>query len=554
MLSTASRADSKAMPPNRAGPGDRPRHSPSAGILVFVALIAIVGFVCFVYLVLAQVDRAHLIEASSAQRLRTQRIAFLALAAQTGRTGPDWRSELDSTVDELLTAAPPAATGDTAVGRAIVRYARAARSLEINRRDEGSLGYIAANRKPLLAALDADVKDQFGVLHAHVEAVLVGLGVGLVCMLGIMVLAWTRILSPYERLTAELIGRLNRTNDRLRSLLSMNSDGSVATDAKHIDMALELVLKAFNMQFAYVGKFERDAIRMEHVVGEPVVNVGDVVKLSEAYIQKGIPFGSVLTVDDLAVTNVAEGVQRYPGWHGYIAAPLFIEGNEYGAIGFLSRNVVAFNEFDRDFIQLVAMLVSSALERQIQREHLDQLAFYDALTGLANRAKLMQDLRAAISLGGRHERPFALHYIDLDGFKGINDTLGHGTGDLVLAEAASRLKVTARSYDIAARLGGDEFVVLQAEVLQISEAEALGQRLLNVLSKPYVVGNQTLTLGASIGIALFPDHGDEPSQLLHSADVALYRAKANGKNRIEVASAVSAERAVRATTASDQRR
>jgi diguanylate cyclase (GGDEF)-like protein len=247
----------------------------------------------------------------------------------------------------------------------------------------------------------------------------------------------------------------------------------------------------------------------------------------------------VLTFDDLASVSTT-GVERsYPGWHGYIAAPLFVAGREYGAIGFLSRHIVPFSDVDRDFFQLVAMLVSSALERRTQREHLDQLAFFDALTGLSNRARLMQDIAAAISLGSRHQRPFALHYIDLDGFKNINDTFGHGIGDRVLQEAAKRLKATARCYDIPARLGGDEFVVLQVDVDDTSDATVLGERLVSVLSQPYVIGLETLMVSASIGISLFPEHGDEPSRLLHSADVALYQAKANGKNRLEIASAIT---------------
>jgi diguanylate cyclase (GGDEF)-like protein len=537
----------------RAGTGDGPRHSPSGGVLVFVALIALVQFICMVYMAFAQIDGAHLIETGGAQRMRTQRIAYLALAAQTGHASSDWHTEMDSTVNEFLTlprtlrgdlvAMPLDASTDTAVVRAMLSYARAARSLEINPQDKAGLRYIAANRRPLLYAIDSYVKHEVQVAQIRAEQLVAGLSVGLACMVAIMALAWKRILSPYERLTAELIVRLNRTNGRLRSLLSTNSDGSVATDAKHIDLALELVLKAFNMQFSYVGKFEGEAIRIEHVVGESLVNVDDVVNLSETYVQKGIPFGKVLTVDDLGNVNATEGVRRYPGWHAYIAAPLFIEGKEYGAIGFLSKNVVEFNESDRDFIQLVAILVSSALERRAQRKTLDQLAFYDTLTGLSNRTKLMQDLRSAIGLGCRHKRPFALHFIDLDGFKAINDTLGHGVGDLVLQEAANRLTAAARNFDIAARLGGDEFVVLQAEVHGPSEAEALGHRLLSVLSKAYAIGDQTLTVSASIGIALFPEHGDDASKLLHSADIALYTAKAKGKNRIEIAGATGVEHA-----------
>jgi diguanylate cyclase (GGDEF)-like protein len=154
---------------------------------------------------------------------------------------------------------------------------------------------------------------------------------------------------------------------------------------------------------------------------------------------------------------------------------------------------------------------------------------------LTNRAKFMRDLEAAISQAQRHRRKFALHYIDLDGFKDVNDRAGHPVGDLALQEAARRLRAVARRHDIPARLGGDEFVLLQTEVSDRSETAALGDRIVDALSAPYALDERTFELGASVGIATYPHDGRDARGLLKSADAALYRAKALGKHRIEIA-------------------
>jgi diguanylate cyclase (GGDEF)-like protein/PAS domain S-box-containing protein len=188
----------------------------------------------------------------------------------------------------------------------------------------------------------------------------------------------------------------------------------------------------------------------------------------------------------------------------------------------------------------VTEALRAAARLAAQAERLNHLASYDVLTGLTNRAKFMTDLDAAISLRRRHGRRFALHYIDLDGFKAVNVRAGHATGDLALQEAARRLLCVARRHDIPARIGGDEFVLLQAEVTECAETAALGLRIVRALQGPYVLENHTLELSASVGIATYPDDGEDARDLLRNADAALYRAKALGKNRVELAERLEA--------------
>ena len=183
-------------------------------------------------------------------------------------------------------------------------------------------------------------------------------------------------------------------------------------------------------------------------------------------------------------------------------------------------------------LHTVAHLYRSAVEHLSAQHDLAQLAKYDALTGLANRLLLRERFldasQSVLRSGGR----LAVHFIDLDGFKPINDGHGHPAGDAVLQQVARRLESSLRTEDTVARLGGDEFVILQAGVEHESEAEMLARRIIRGLSMPYEIDGATVHLSASIGIAMTPDIGLELERLIACADAALYRSKLGGKARL----------------------
>ena len=166
-------------------------------------------------------------------------------------------------------------------------------------------------------------------------------------------------------------------------------------------------------------------------------------------------------------------------------------------------------------------------EAKAQAERIRQLAFYDSLTGLPNRALVMDRLGQALVGSQRSRRPHAVLFIDLNRFKEINDTQGHATGDAVLVAVAQRFRNVVRSGDTLARLGGDEFLLL-AEGAGEAEVALLGERLAESLHEPVQVRDQVFAIGASIGVALFPGDGDDAETLLKHADIAMYRAKADG--------------------------
>jgi diguanylate cyclase (GGDEF)-like protein/PAS domain S-box-containing protein len=169
-------------------------------------------------------------------------------------------------------------------------------------------------------------------------------------------------------------------------------------------------------------------------------------------------------------------------------------------------------------------------DRKMAEEQVRQLAFYDALTGLPNRALFINRLDQSLAQAERDGRSLALMYLDLDHFKEINDTFGHAAGDMVLQASAQRLNSCVRRNDTVARLGGDELVILLAGIEGHGQALTVAQKILKVMSVPFQVTSRQLMVTPSIGIVLFPEHGREPGELLKRADIAMYAAKEKGRN------------------------
>ncbi len=177
----------------------------------------------------------------------------------------------------------------------------------------------------------------------------------------------------------------------------------------------------------------------------------------------------------------------------------------------------------------VAIQKDQTLKIRQEREIWD-LAHIDALTGLLNRASLIDRLKTETDRCRRNGKSLALLFIDLDGFKEVNDTFGHAAGDLLLKTIAGRLSRTLRSTDAAARLGGDEFILLITELSDIDEILSLIQRLFDVISETVMIEGQGVHITSSMGIATFPEDATDPDDLLRKADIAMYQAKRANKN------------------------
>ncbi|MDD5462847.1 MAG: EAL domain-containing protein [Methylococcales bacterium] len=190
--------------------------------------------------------------------------------------------------------------------------------------------------------------------------------------------------------------------------------------------------------------------------------------------------------------------------------------------------------------------IQDITERKDHENQVRHLAYYDVVTGLPNRTSFLELLSKALELAKRNERSFAVLFLDLDGFKGVNDTYGHHVGDLMLKEISGRLTEGLRRSDVAsrylyhqnyivdvARLGGDEFTILLNELTQPEDAAIAARNILKWIAEPILLENHKVFSGASIGIALFPQDGQDGETLLKNADVAMYHAKKMGKGNFQ---------------------
>ena len=178
--------------------------------------------------------------------------------------------------------------------------------------------------------------------------------------------------------------------------------------------------------------------------------------------------------------------------------------------------------------------ITDITDRKNAEERIRHMAQYDALTDLPNRALLSDRLHQALSNAKREQKHLALMFIDFDKFKPINDSLGHGTGDKLLVKAALRMQRCMRESDTVARIGGDEFVVLLPNIEAELDAKIVAEKIRQAVELPFEIEEYTLNISVSIGIAIYPEHGEDEIELSKNADCAMYSAKQAGRNNVMV--------------------
>jgi diguanylate cyclase (GGDEF)-like protein len=242
------------------------------------------------------------------------------------------------------------------------------------------------------------------------------------------------------------------------------------------------------------------------------------------------------------VTRHLIAIADYLGWHDPRSAPprLVLDRGEAASPDELDRMVEAFNGMSGDLHAAYCELagVNAELERDIAlrqgyEEQLYRQAHYDELTGLPNRVLTLDRLNQAIAVAHRRKLSSALLLIDLDNFKNVNDTIGHEAGDRLLREAARRLGECVREDDTLARMGGDEFVIILPGIDDTFTVRKVAERVVETFSQPFTLDGSDHFVTTSIGIALFPTDGSTAQDLLRNADLALYKAKEQGRNRYQ---------------------
>ena len=175
-------------------------------------------------------------------------------------------------------------------------------------------------------------------------------------------------------------------------------------------------------------------------------------------------------------------------------------------------------------------IIQDITERKQAEEQIKHLATHDLLTDLPSMSLAKNRLSLAMDMARRYKKAAAVMFIDLDSFKAVNDTLGHEAGDYVLKQVAQRLLSCVRETDTVARVGGDEFLIIASEINAPENVAQIAEKVIQLVSQPIIFNDQQAVVGTSIGIALFPDHGEDMDQLIKQADEAMYKVKNSGKN------------------------
>jgi diguanylate cyclase (GGDEF)-like protein/PAS domain S-box-containing protein len=319
--------------------------------------------------------------------------------------------------------------------------------------------------------------------------------------------------------------------ERVRELYAAASARGKSVETQ-IDNTLALGCRMFGFDYGYVTRFQENQLAVLNAVGKgSSVTRGSVWQMATSLSRHLLGRHSLFVSDLHEEPWASDPAISTAPWRAYYGIKLVVNEKDFGAMVFASREPrAALDARDRDLLHMMALFVAAALERVRYAESIEQLAFYDSLTGLPNRVLFDDRMRQTIGAAKRYDRDFAVMYLDLDAFKAINDEYGHPEGDRVLREVSQRLLGALRESDTLARFGGDEFVVLQPVVNAQTDAEDLAGKLVRALHEPIDTGLHRHHVRTSVGIALYPRDGTTSNELLECADRALYRAKRAGRD------------------------
>ncbi len=226
------------------------------------------------------------------------------------------------------------------------------------------------------------------------------------------------------------------------------------------------------------------------------------------------------------------------GPHGNYNIPIILDNVVLGVIVLYLKDNHSKRQQEVEFLGNMASALGILIDLNRKSDKIQKLAYFDKLTKLANRAFLLKHFKRVVSKAKRNNKQFAVLFLDLDKFKAINDTLGHHVGDEILIRVARRLEACVRKDDFVARLGGDEFVILLSGARKpgsssFDSAQNIAQKILDSIREPFVIDDHDLTIGTSIGVAVYPINGSKLETLLQNADAAMYHAKEQGRNNFQ---------------------
>jgi diguanylate cyclase (GGDEF)-like protein/PAS domain S-box-containing protein len=306
-----------------------------------------------------------------------------------------------------------------------------------------------------------------------------------------------------------------------------------------LDELAVLVASGLNVEFCKVLQFGPDGHALLHKAGVGwhsgwiggQVPVSDDVSRTSFVLASGEP----LTVADfrtetrfapsttLSLHNISSGID----------VPIMGSAGPLGIIGAYSRQPRQFTPENVSFLQNLANIVGTAMDRKALEERFAYLAQFDSLTALPNRSLLLDRFAQTLTLAARNQWLVGILFVDLDRFKIVNDTRGHSVGDALLTHVAARLQECVRPGDTVGRLGGDEFAMVLCSLAKGADAGSVADKVVNALSRPFRLDGHDIYVSASVGIGIYPTDGTHADELLRNADTAMYRAKERGRNTFQ---------------------
>jgi len=339
---------------------------------------------------------------------------------------------------------------------------------------------------------------------------------------------WSARWSASEQLrvaVARDITSLKRSQARQAALFAISEaahDASSLTDLyQHIHRIVAGLLPVANfvilltdeqsglLQFAYQAAAEPAAV---------VQHQAQIIAHAQTVLQQQ---------KTLCVTKPALTSKHSQHW---LVAPLKLQHHLSGAVVLFGCQ--SYSQDEQELLEFVSSQIAAAIERKQLQDRLQQIALYDVLTKVPNRLLFADRLQSALFRAQREHSQFAVLYLDLDKFKQVNDAAGHAVGDQLLQQAALRVQRAIRASDTLARFGGDEFVVLLEHIDEIATASSVAEKVRLVLNQPFDIDGGRYWVYPSIGIAVFPEQGNDEKLLLLEADRAMYQAKQAGGNQV----------------------
>jgi diguanylate cyclase (GGDEF)-like protein/PAS domain S-box-containing protein len=367
-------------------------------------------------------------------------------------------------------------------------------------------------------------------LNASLRDAIVG---ALACLALLAALAWFAI-------SRSVVLPLDRLADKLRLLAQGRIEHGPRLVARGRDEIAEVV-KAFDQVLAKA----QESLRAERVAGDVFEHALEGIVVTD-------PRGTIVRVNPAFTKTTGysaeEAIGRNPrmlqsGQHGEDFYRTFWDaltkrGEWQGDIWNRRKNGEVYPEWlnisrvcdERGEVQNYVAVFSDITERKRAELRMQHEAHHDGLTGLPNRVLFRDRLEQALALARRRAGRMAVMFLDLDKFKLVNDTLGHEIGDALLCEMARRLRGAVRESDTVARLGGDEFTIVLPEIATSEDAVKIAAKVLEAVNRPYNLHGQTLFATASVGVSIFPDHGEDAETLLKHADTAMYHVKGSGRD------------------------